>query len=150
MKQTVERERKPKMPEKSAIAVYEHVADAEKAIHPLDQGGCLIDQASIVIRNIESEKPLHAVMTRGDVAKSGAATGEWVGGIEGVVSGEAGGRLLEALIDWGVSVERFLKYEEKLRAGMFSKIIHGNADEVDEARNVLKGSKAAEMNVHEQ
>jgi len=46
-------------------------------------------QVSIVAQDLESERQVHGFVTAGDVAKSGAGTGAWVGGLFGLLIGAA-------------------------------------------------------------
>ena len=77
------------MSDQSVVDVYDNMAKAEEAIHKLDRGGFPIKQVSIVARNLESEKEVHGYIDSGDVAKIGAGTGAWVGGIFGLLVGVA-------------------------------------------------------------
>jgi hypothetical protein len=77
------------MTEKSVVAIYSRMSDAENAIRLLDESGYPVNQISIVSRDLESEKQVHGFITTGDVAKSGAATGAWVGGLFGILIGAA-------------------------------------------------------------
>lgn len=77
------------MSEQSVIGVYPTMSDTEKAVSLLDKGGFPIDQISIVAQDMESEKQVHGYVTTGDVAKAGAGTGGWVGGLFGLLVGAA-------------------------------------------------------------
>lgn len=77
------------MAEQSIVAVYATLAQAEDAVRRLDQGDFPIRQVSIVAQNLESEREVHGYVTAGDVAKSGASTGAWVGGLFGLLVGAA-------------------------------------------------------------
>jgi hypothetical protein len=77
------------MTEQSIIGIYEKMSGAEAAIHQLNHGGFPIKQVSIVAQNLESEKEVHGYISAGDVAKSGAGTGAWVGGLFGLLLGAA-------------------------------------------------------------
>jgi len=65
------------------------MSEAEEAVRMLDRGGFPIQQVSIVAQNLESEKEVHGYVTVGDIAKSGAGTGAWVGGLFGLLIGAA-------------------------------------------------------------
>ena len=165
------------MSEQSVIGVYNSMSDAEEAVRLLDKGSFPIKQVSIVAQDMQSEKEVHGYVSAGDVAKAGANTGGWVGGIfgllagaafiwvpgflvagsfaaillgsmEGVVAGAAGGGLLGALVGWGVSKQHILKYEEHLKSGKYLLMVHGNADEVTRAHVILQGSGAADLTQH--
>jgi hypothetical protein len=60
------------MIERSVVAIYDRMSDAEEAIHLFHQGGFPLDQISIVLRDFESEKHVHGLITTGDIAKSGS------------------------------------------------------------------------------
>jgi hypothetical protein len=77
------------MADQSIIGVYDTMAQAEEAVRKLGEGGYPIEQVSILAQNLESEKQVHGFVTTGDVAKTGAATGAWVGGLFGVLLGAA-------------------------------------------------------------
>ena len=81
--------RGPKMSDSSVVGVYGIMAKAEDAVRMLDKGGFPIRQVSIVAQDLESEKEVHGYVTAGDVAKSGAGTGAWVGGLFGLLVGAA-------------------------------------------------------------
>jgi hypothetical protein len=77
------------MSDKSVIGVYDAMSKAEEAVHALDRGGFPIEHVSILSQNLESEKEVHGYITAGDVAKSGAGAGAWVGGLFGILIGAA-------------------------------------------------------------
>lgn len=77
------------MSEQSAIGVYDTMSKAEDAVRRLNLGGFPIKQISIVAQNLQSEREVHGFITAGDVAKDGAATGAWVGGLFGLLVGAA-------------------------------------------------------------
>ena len=77
------------MSEQSVIGVYNTMSEAEEAVRMLDKGNFPIKQVSIVAQDMQSEKEVHGYVTTGDVAKSGAGTGAWVGGIFGLLFGAA-------------------------------------------------------------
>jgi len=77
------------MSEQSVVGVYPTMSEAEEAVRMLDRGGFPIQQVSIVAQNLESEKEVHGYVTVGDIAKSGAGTGAWVGGLFGLLIGAA-------------------------------------------------------------
>jgi len=77
------------MSEQSVIGVYNTMSEAEEAVRMLDKGNFPIKQVSIVAQDMKSEKEVHGYVTTGDVAKSSAGTGAWVGGIFGLLVGAA-------------------------------------------------------------
>ena len=77
------------MSEQSVIGVYHTMSEAEEAVRRLDKGGFPIKQVSIVAQDLESEKEVHGYVAAGDVAKTGAGAGAWVGGLFGLLVGAA-------------------------------------------------------------
>jgi len=75
--------------ENSIVEIYENMAAAEDAIRMLDRGGFPMKQISIVGQDLQSEREVHGFITTGDVAKSGAGTGAWAGGLFGLLMGAA-------------------------------------------------------------
>jgi hypothetical protein len=77
------------MTSQSTVGVYESLAQAEEAVRKLDQGRFPIKQVSVVAQNLETDKEVHGFITAGDIAKQGAGTGAWFGGIFGLLVGGA-------------------------------------------------------------
>ena len=77
------------MAETNIVRIYDNMADIESAIRALDQGGFPINQVSIITQSLEAEKDVNGYVTTGDVAKEGATTGAWVGGLLGLLAGAA-------------------------------------------------------------
>jgi hypothetical protein len=71
-----------------------------------------------------------------------------LGGMEGAVIGSAYGGVLGALAGWGVAKEHIFKYEEHVRAGKHLVIVHGDAEEVAQARSILQNTRATALHVH--
>ena len=77
------------MNEHCVVGVYDVMSKAEEAIRKLDRTGFPIKQVSIVGQNLQSEKEVVGYVTAGDIAKGGAGTGAWVGGLFGLLIGAA-------------------------------------------------------------
>ena len=73
----------------AVVGVYDSMKDAEAAVRTLLEQGVPAEQVSIVGQDLHSETEVHGFVTTGDVAKTGAATGAWVGGLFGVLTGAA-------------------------------------------------------------
>ncbi|MBV9144182.1 MAG: hypothetical protein JO115_25220 [Pseudonocardiales bacterium] len=73
----------------AVVGVYESMKDAEAAVRTLLEQGVPAEQVSIVGQDLHSETEVHGFVTTGDVAKMGAKSGAWVGGLFGVLSGAA-------------------------------------------------------------
>ena len=77
------------MSDQSVVGVYDTMSKAEAAIGALNTGGFPITQVTITAQNLESEKQIHGFVTAGDVARSGAGSGAWFGGLFGLLAGAA-------------------------------------------------------------
>ncbi len=77
------------MTQQSVVQIYHTMGDAENAVKRLIDQKFPATQISIVTQNLETEKQVHGFITTGDVAKEGAGTGAWVGGLFGVLMGAA-------------------------------------------------------------
>lgn len=77
------------MADQSIVGVYDTMSEAEAAIRKLDEERFPVQHVSILAQNLESEKEVHGFITAGDVAKEGAGTGAWVGGLFGLLMGSA-------------------------------------------------------------
>jgi hypothetical protein len=86
----------------------------------------------------------------GPLVVAGSLTAALLGSIEGAVAGAATTGVLGWLFSLGISKEHILKYEESVKAGKYLVIAHGSAADVTRARQVLAGTKPAELNVHGQ
>jgi hypothetical protein len=75
--------------QQSVVGVYHSLDRAEAAVEALHKGGFPIEKVSIVAKDIQDEKRIRGFVTACDVAKSGATTGAWIGGIFGVLIGAA-------------------------------------------------------------
>jgi hypothetical protein len=71
----------------AVVGVYDSMKAAEVAVRALLEQGVAADQGSIAGQDPHSETQVHGFVTTGDVAKTGAKTGAWVGGLFGVLSG---------------------------------------------------------------
>ena len=77
------------MAEQSVVHNYHHMAEAEDAVNRLIEQKFPADRISIVTKNIETEKQVHGYITTGEIAKEGAGTGAWMGGLFGLLIGAA-------------------------------------------------------------
>ena len=77
------------MSDQSVVGVYDSLSQAEGAVNKLNWGGFPITHVSIVAQDLVSERDVHGYITTGDVAKDGAGTGAWVGGLFGLLVGAA-------------------------------------------------------------
>ena len=77
------------MADQSVIGTYDSMDAADAAVRKLVEGGFPSGQVSVLAQNLQSEKQVHGFITTGDVAKVGAGTGAWVGGLFGLLTGVA-------------------------------------------------------------
>jgi Heat induced stress protein YflT domain len=80
---------KMSMPEQSVVGVYDTMAQAEGAVHKLDEAGFPITHVSIVSQNLQHEKEVVGYVTVTDVAQRGLITGAWAGGLVSLLAGVA-------------------------------------------------------------
>jgi hypothetical protein len=71
------------------IATYETMEDVDDALRRLADDGFPVQNLSVLTENLESSRDVHGFVTTGDIARSGAGWGAWLGGIFGVLSGVA-------------------------------------------------------------
>lgn len=71
------------------VAVFTTMEEVTTALTALDEAGYPVDQLSVLGKDLESSTDIHGFVTTGDVARTGAGTGAWVGGIFGALTGAA-------------------------------------------------------------
>ena len=54
------------MAERSVVGIYDTMAQAEQAVHMLDQAGFPVKHVSIVTQNLASDQTMHGYITPGD------------------------------------------------------------------------------------
>ena len=74
------------LPNDSVVAVYDTPDKATRAIESLVKAGFPSDRVSVIGQSLQSEVQLNGFVTTGDVAKTGAAAGAWVGGLFGLLT----------------------------------------------------------------
>ena len=163
--------------DKSAVAVYRSHPDAEAAVRTLARRGVRITRISIIGRNFETHEDIQGFYRPSDAACSGAGTGAWVGGffglmwgamgmfvipfvgplfvlgplagmIAGAVGGAGVGALISGLIASGVPKEQALIYQRRLKEGDFLVVVHGTADEIEQAHDILQSTDHAQLQAY--
>ena len=76
-------------PNDGVIAVYSSMDEVDAALRQLADEHIPTENLSIMTQNLESLTKVHGFVSTGDVAKSGAGWGAWVGGLFGLVTGVA-------------------------------------------------------------
>jgi hypothetical protein len=84
----------------------------------------------------------------GPILVAGPVVAWIVGALEGAVVMGGLSALGAGLYSIGIPKDSIPKYESALKADKFLLIAHGTADEVARARDILKGTRADDMNVH--
>ncbi|MEO7719792.1 MAG: general stress protein [Capsulimonas sp.] len=161
----------------SVVAIYRSHIDAEEAVRRLAADGLPVETISIIGRNFESHEDVQGFYRPADAAIAGAGDGAWFGGIFGLMLGAMGffivpalgafmvmgplsgmiagaiggagvGALINGLIALGIPKDQALKYQERLQAGEFLVVVHGNANEVSRAHEVLHGGLHTHLETH--
>ncbi|MCW2739525.1 MAG: hypothetical protein JWN97_4169, partial [Nocardioides sp.] len=137
-----------------------------------------VDRISIVGKDMESEIRISGFVTTGDVAGPSAATGAWVGGLFGVLSGAAMlfipglgplvvlgplaaaavgaaegallGGAVGALLGHFVAKQHLPKYEELVRTSNYLLVVHGTDEEVARAQRLLTELGSTDVQRHDE
>ena len=164
--------------DRAVIAVFPDMDSAERAVRKLAESGFPVEKISIVGTGIESETRINGFVTVGDVAGPSAATGAWVGGLLGVLSGAAFlavpglgplvvlgplaagvvaaaegallGGTVGAVLGHFVAKKHLPKYEELVRTGNFLLVAHGTEEEVSRAQRILTDEGSTDVQRHDQ
>ena len=84
----------------------------------------------------------------GHVVVLGPLAAAIVGGVEGAVVVGGASAIVGALSALGVPKDSVLRYETAIKANQFLLIVHGDAAEVQRARDLLAGSGATQVDQH--
>ena len=154
------------------IGVYDDVEAAQAAVTRLADSGFPMGRVSIIGQNLMSTTQLNGFVTTGDVAKTGATVGAWVGGLFGLLAGAAVlfvpgvgplvvlGPLASgvvgaaegaawtgiagAIVGHFVSKKHIPKFTQHVQAGKFLVVVQGDRGELERARQLL-GQGATEV-----
>jgi hypothetical protein len=161
----------------ACVASYRTHTEAEAAVRLLAQGGIALDQISIIGRNYETQEDIQGFYRPADAALYGAKQGAWFGGIFGLLLGAMGffimpivgavmvlgplsgliagaiggagaGALINGLVASGIPKDQALKYQERLQAGEFLVVVHGNPDVTARAHTLLDGTNQLHLQTH--
>ncbi|MFZ2034740.1 MAG: general stress protein [Candidatus Dormiibacterota bacterium] len=164
------------LPNDSVVAVYDTPDKATKAIESLVKAGFPSDRVSVIGQSLQSEVQLNGFVTTGDVAKTGAAAGAWVGGLFGLLTGVAalfipgvgpllavgplastlvgaaegavGAGVLSAMVGYFVSKKHIPKYTQYLTAGKSLVVVHGTPDDVRRAQEIMQQTGGTDLMQH--
>ncbi len=84
----------------------------------------------------------------GPLVAMGPLAGWIAGALEGAVVGGAAGGLAAALASIGIPKDSVVKYELEVKAGRFLLLAHGPTGFIDQARNILGTTEAAQVTAH--
>ena len=73
----------------ATIGVFDTHSQAEAAVRELKKGGFSLDKVSIVAKGLQETEDVQGFISTGDVVKSSAGAGAWVGGLFGLLVGAA-------------------------------------------------------------
>lgn len=161
----------------SVVAIYRSHIDAEAAVRRLAADGLPIETISIVGRNFETHEDIQGFYRPADAALAGAGDGAWFGGIFGLMLGAMGffimpafgafmvmgplsgmiagaiggagvGALINGLVALGIPRDQALIYQERVQAGEFLVVVHGGANEVSRAHEILDGGIHTNLQIH--
>ena len=164
--------------DQAVVASFLNHGDAEAAVLRLAEGGLPINQISIIGRNFETHEDIQGFYRPADAAREGAGQGAWFGGIFGLMMGAMGffilpvvgglmiigplagmvagaiagagvGALINGLVAAGVPRDQALKYQERLQAGEFLVVVHGNAEATAKAHEILHGTTQTHLQMHD-
>jgi hypothetical protein len=71
------------------VAAFSDMAEAEKTVGKLIEGGVSAEKLSVLAKDMQCEKQVHGFVTSCDVAKKAATGSAWLGGLFGVLAGAA-------------------------------------------------------------
>jgi hypothetical protein len=161
----------------TVLGVFESLDQATDAVTRLGEAGFPMERVSIVGQNLQSELKLHGFVTTGEVAREGAKWGAVFGGLFGLLFGAAflaipgfgpliilgplaagvvgaaegavGTGLVGAILGAFLSRQHIPKIEQHLRAGRYLVLVHGSAEEVTRAQEVLRNAGSIEVSQHD-
>ncbi|MDR3691605.1 MAG: hypothetical protein P4L46_19660 [Fimbriimonas sp.] len=159
-----------------AVAVYATHLQAEEAIKLLNKSGYNMKNLSIIGQNYETEDQPVGFLNAGDRMWSWGKFGAFWGSIWGVMFGSAmmfipgygfiffagwlvaalGGAVIggglaalgAALASIGIPEDSIVRYKSELKAGSFLLLAHGNAVEVQKAKDSLSSTNATHVDTY--
>lgn len=148
-----------------AVGTFDSHDQAEQVVRRLIDGGVEPTHISILTQGLELREQVEGYITSGDVAKEGAKSGAWVGGLFGLLVGAAflwvpvvgpliiigplataaagalegtvAGGLLGAILGQQVEKDRVAKIQAALQGGKFVVVVQGTAEEMEKVRRVM-------------
>jgi hypothetical protein len=161
----------------TVLGVFGSLDQATDAVTRLAEAGFPTERVSVVGQNLQSELKMHGFVTTGEVAKQGAKWGAVFGGLFGLLFGAAflaipgfgpliilgplaaavvgaaegavGTGLVGAILGAFLSRQHIPKIEQHLRAGRYLVLVHGSAEEVSRAQEILRNAGSIEVSQHD-
>jgi hypothetical protein len=161
----------------TVLGVFGSLDQATDAVTRLAEAGFPTERVSVVGQNLQSELKMHGFVTTGEVAKQGAKWGAVFGGLFGLLFGAAflaipgfgpliilgplaaavvgaaegavGTGLVGAILGAFLSRQHIPKIEQHLRAGRYLVLVHGSAEEVARAQEILRNAGSIEVSQHD-
>ncbi len=167
----------PSTTDQAVVASYSSHRDAEDAVRSLAAAGIPVNAISIVGRQFETHEDIQGFYQPVDAVLSGAGQGAWFGGIFGLMMGAFGffvvpavgallvlgplsglvagaiggagvGAIISGLIALGIPHDQALKYQERLQAGEFLLVVHGDPSLVQKAHDILSSTPKLHLDTH--
>ena len=163
--------------DRAVIAVVADCETAHAAVERLVADGIPADHISIVAKDVQSEDRVNGFITTRDLVGASAATGAWVGGLLGLLTGTAllflpgvgpfvvlgplaagainiaegalVGSGVGAVLGHFVHKRDVPRYEEAVRDGSYLVVVHGTEDDVTRAQQVLAEVGARDVERHD-
>jgi hypothetical protein len=85
----------------------------------------------------------------GHIIVFGPIASSIVGGFSGAAVGGGSSALVAGLVSIGIPKDSAIRYETELKADKFLLIVHGDAAQVEKARDLMKNTAASDVSVHE-
>lgn len=161
----------------AVVAIYTNHSDAEAAIRRLAADGLPMQTLSIVGRNFETHEEVQGFYRPADAVRDGAGEGAYLGGIfgfmlgavgffvvpvvgplivlgplagmiAGAISGAGVAALASGLVAADIPKNQAIKYQERLQAGEFLVVVHGDVLETIRAHEILEGTGHLHLQAH--
>jgi hypothetical protein len=158
------------------MGVFDSIEDVEQAIQKLREEGAPIDGISIIGQGMQSETKLSGFVTTGGVVKEDVGTGEFFGGLFGLLAGTAfllvpgfgplvvlgplastltgagegalASDVLGAILGKFVSKQQIPKYEQHVKAGKYVLVARTTPETLEKIHDAIQGSAAIEVDTY--
>ena len=139
----------------SIVAILNTHVEAEEAVKELQKAGFDMKKLSIVARNYRGGfwgllfgSAFFVVPGIGPILVGGPLVVWIIGALEGAAIVGGLSAVGAALYSLGIPKDTILKYESFLEINKFLVVAHGTTEQIDRARDILRGAGSVETNVH--